>query len=387
MRYLLSKSSLLALVIICCSGALTGCKETKKVVTHKESLIVSQTNNTERLFFSGEIKPLKETAISIVMDAKVIKLNFNFGNIVKKGDVLIELDSPQQQKEYDEALTAYLKSKDDLDVALAKFSGTESLWKEKLVAENVFKSDKSTLFTNKIAFFQAKTKLLTLAKRLKGISTKEMLNLSLSDFEHVKEILNQNKNRIVIRAPHDGIMLLPPKNEDSHELRVGSLVKASDVVALIGDISGLAITIKIPEINIDKIKTGMLAEVTGIAFPNIILKSVVQSINAQANTSPGDSGGLPIFTAKVVVPSLTKVQEALIKVGMSASVNVILKERSMIMIPIKAVNLHSADVTVMLEEQNGKQTKVNVETGISTNDKVQIIKGLKVGDRIVWTEE
>ncbi len=379
---------ILAYGLVMCFFLLTlsSCKEKPKPVLKDMSLVVHAVKNTEKLYFSGEIKPLNETAISVPSDAKVKKIMFNFGSDVKKGDVLIELDSPEQQKEYDDALTTYLKAKDDMDVAVAKFAGTQSLWDEKLVSENMFKSDKSTLFTNKISFYQAKTKLLTLAKKLKNISTKEMLNLSLSDFEQVQKVLSKNKNKIVLKAPHDGIALLPPKSDDTHELRIGSSIKAAEVVALVGDLTGLSIIIKIPEINIDKIKKGMLAEVSGIAFPNHTLKAMVKSINAQANSSAGDSGGLPIFTAKVVVPALTKEQKAILKIGMSASVHVILQEKMRIMVPIKAVHLTGVKTWVMIKTADGKSNEVAVRTGISTSDSVQIVSGLKSGDRITWTQ-
>lgn len=365
---------------------LLACNEKNKEVKVQKSFIVTESKNTEQLYFSGEIKPIRETAIAVPMDAKIKTLAFSYGSRVLKGEVLAELDSPQQQKEYDEALTSYLKAKDDLDVALAKFSGTQSLWKEKLVSENMFKSDKSTLFTNRIAFFQAKAKLVSLAKKLKNISTKDMLSLSFSDFNQVQTVLNKSKNIIVIKAPHNGIALEPPKTQDSQALRVGSAMKASEVLALIGDLSGLAITIKVPEVNIDKIKAGMSAEVTGIAFPNMTLKAVVKSINAQANTTAGDAGGLPIFTAKVVVPKLTRSEVSILKVGMSASVNVILKEHIRMMVPIKAVNLQGDKAWVMLKLKEGNEKKVIVKTGISTSDSVQIISGIKAGDNIIWMQ-
>lgn len=367
---------------------LCACHDEAEKTIEKKNLIIRETKNTEKLYFSGELKPLRETALSVSVDAKIKTLNFTFGSWVKRGALLMELDSPEQQKEYDEALTTYLKAKDDLDVAIAKFSGTQSLWKDKLVSENMYKSDKSALFTNKISFFQAKAKLVSMAKKLSNFSTKEMLALSLNNFDRVQAVLNKHKNTIIIKAPHEGIVLLPPKTEASNELRVGSLVKGGEVMALIGDISGLALTIKVPEINIGKIKQGMKAEVTGIAFPHLVLKGVVQSINAQANIGASDpSGGLPIFTAKVVIPKLTMVQKDLLKIGMSASVNVILKERLQIMIPIAALTLEGDKTWVTLKNQQGEEEKIFVETGISTDDSVEIVSGLKKNDCLVWTQK
>jgi HlyD family secretion protein len=369
-----------------CVICLISCKEKSKETVQEKSFIVREEVSTEKLYFSGEIKPIREAAVSVPSDAMVKKMLFNFGDSVKENQALLILNSPTQQKEYDDALTSYLKAKDDLDIAEAKFSGTQSLWKAGLVSENSFKSDKSALFTNKITLLQAKAKLTLLAKRLKGVSTDSMLELSLSDFDRVQTLLDKDKNKIILHAPYDGIALLPPKKDDSHELRVGSQLKSSDVVALVGDVSGLAVTIKIPEINIDKIKKGMKAEITGIAFPGFTLSSVVQSINAQANSSAGDSGGLPVFTAKVVVPTLSREQKAVVKMGMSASVHVILQEKSRMMIPIKAVRLDKGKIWVKRKDKQGVVTNVEVTTGISTSDSVQVLSGLLVGEQLIWSQ-
>ncbi len=74
--------------------------------------------------------------------------------------------------------------------------------------------------------------------------------------------------------------------------------------------------IDVPEIDIDKIRPGMQATISGVAFGRHQLKGKLVAVNAQAsNTS---TGGLPSFTAVVEVNSLTPEQQSWIKVGMSA---------------------------------------------------------------------
>lgn len=377
------------LFFIFLSVILLGCKEEKKSVIVSKEYTVNTIKKAEELYFSGHLKPIRETAVSAPDEAVVKEMLFRFGTIVHKGDVIVKLDSPDQQKKYDDTLTEYLKAKDALEVAKAKFSGTEQLWQAGLVPKNSFQSDQSALLTNKISFLQARVKLVQMVRKLKNFSTEEVLGLSLSNFDQVKKILNEDKNFIYLKAPHTGIALIAEANSSSNkkQVRVGSQLKATEVITLVGDVSGMAITIKIPEINIDKIKAGMKAKVTGIAFPALELDAEVDSVNAQANSTNGASGGLPIFTAQVVVPKLTQEQSKLLRIGMSASVKVILKEKNMMMIPIAAVSLKSNKPMVKIKQPDGTIKEAEVQTGVSTAEQVQVLSGLKDGQVLTWSEK
>lgn len=366
---------------------LSSCEQKKPSQTVERSYVVKIKKHAEQLFFSGELMPIREQAVAVQSDSVVKKLLFHYGSWVKKDQILVELHSPAQQKEYDEAITNFLKVKDELDISQAKFSGTESLWKAGLVPENTYKSDKSSLFTNKISFIQAKAKLVSMAHKISDVSADELLKLSLSDFAGVSKLLDKTKSKIVLKAPYDGIALMPHDSDSKKQIRVGSELKTAEVITLIGDLSGLAFTIKIPEINIDKITSGMKAKITGIAFPNITLDGKVESVNAQANANAGTSGGLPIFTAKVIVPTLTQSQREVLKIGMSASIKVILNEKDIMMIPIAAAFQKNNKTWVNLKAKDGTISARVIRTGYATDDQVLVEHGLAVGDEIIWQEK
>jgi hypothetical protein len=208
--------------------------------------------------------------------------------------------------------------------------------------------------------------------------------LSLADFDKVRKILTSNHNIIRLKAPNDGVMLYPPKSGDDKATRitVGSSIKSGQVLALVGNLNGISIEIDVPEIDIDKIRPGMLATVSGVAFGKHQLKGTLVAVNAQAsNTS---NGGLPSFTAVVEVKTLTAEQQPWIKVGMSAAIELNVDSNNQLLVPIAAVKREKGNSIVTLQLAQGSLEKRIITTGAAQADSVVIETGLKSGDVAVY---
>jgi multidrug efflux pump subunit AcrA (membrane-fusion protein) len=171
-------------------------------------------------------------------------------------------------------------------------------------------------------------------------------------------------------------------DEKSVGLTVGSTVKSGQVLALVGDLRGISVNIDIPEIDLDKVTMGMPALVRGVAFANETLKGKLITINAQASNS--SNGALPSFTAVVVVPHLTTAQQALIKVGMSAAIDLLVQSPKKLYVPIRAVHSGLGHSIVMVKTKDGNIHKTPVITGEARSDKVAIESGLQAGDVVLY---
>lgn len=336
------------------------------------------------LHFTGTIQPLHENTVSSPMDAVVESMNFHYGQMVKKGDVILILNSAELQKQYNDNLTEYLKAKDSYSIAQAKFVGTKDLWDAGLLSKNNYLSEKSGVNNARVALMQASHKLTELLDKMDDTNFKNVSSLSLADFEKLKHILASTHNLIKVKAPSDGVMLYPPKSGDDKTARVsvGSSVKSGQVLALIGDLRGISIEIDVPEVDIDKIHSGMSATISGVAFGKHKLQGSLVAVNAQASNT--GSGGLPSFTAVVEVQSLTAEQQPWIKVGMSAFIELNVDSDNQLLIPIEAVTREKGDSVVHLQLAQGSIEKRVVTTGPAQADSVVIESGLKKGDVIVY---
>ena len=187
---------------------------------------------------------------------------------------------------------------------------------------------------------------------------------------------------IHIKTPSDGVLLYPPKaSEDkSNRITVGSPTKAGQLLALVGDLSGIRVEIDVPEIDIDKIKPGMAATVRGVAFAKQALKGQLVTVNAQASTSNG--GTLPSFSAIVEVSGLDAKQQSFVKVGMSASIELAIDSTDKLLIPIATITQKNGKSIVYVRNAKGSFSPQIVVTGAALADKVVIDSGLNVGDVI-----
>lgn len=370
--------AVMGMILVSCGGQEKLNTESTKTFKVKEQAF------HKTLHFTGTVQPLKESTLSSSMDAVVETMDFHYGQMVKKGDVVLTLNSTDLQKQYNDTLTDYLKAKDSYTIAKVKFVGTEELWDSGLISKNNYLSEKSNVDTSHVTLMQATQKLSELLEKMEDKKLKNVSQLSLADFEKVRKILTANHNIIHLKAPSDGVLLYPPKsNEDkSNRISVGSVIKSGQVIALIGDLKGISVEIDIPEIDIDKIRPGMAATITGIAFGKHQLKGKVVAVNAQASST--NMGGLPSFTAVVEVSSLTPEQQPWIKVGMSAAIEINTDSNNQLLVPIAAVKREKGNSVVHIQLAQGSVENRIITTGPAQADSVVVESGLKAGEVVVY---
>lgn len=374
-------------MVIIIGVLLGGCNQSSHPPQLKQKSYTLKSESLHKtLFFTGTIQPLKEKTLTFPMDAVIEKMNYHYGQMVKKNDVVVTLNSTELQRQYNEVLTEYLKAKDNFTVTSAKFIGTQNLWKAGLLSKNNYLSEKSSIDTARMTLMQATRKLTEMLEKMDNQDDLHLSKLSLAEFDKVKEALTGQHNFIHLKAPSQGLLLYPPKagDEKNTRLSVGSSVKAGQVFALIGDLSGVSVEIDIPEIDIDKVHPGMKAHVTGIALGKEILQGELVTINAQASAT--NSNGLPSFTALVKVKKLTDEQRKLIKVGMSASIELLIEGENQLLIPIAAIQQVEGKSMVNIRVDNDKNKLQAITTGPAEVDKVVVISGLHEGQTVLYNE-
>jgi HlyD family secretion protein len=336
------------------------------------------------LHFSGNVQPIRETTLTCPVDGILEKMNYAFGQKVKKDDVVFVVNSQALQKQYNDALTEYLKAKDNFTIAKTKFIGTDDLWKAGLIAKNNYLSEKSNLNTAHVTLMQALHNLSELVEKTSGRSAKDLTALNLEEFEKVQAALSSAHHLIQFKSPIDGIVLYPPLTGDmkTNHLSVGSTIKAGQALALIGDLSGIRVEIDIPEVDIDKIKPGLLANIRGVAFNQQSIQGELTTITSQASVVSGSA--LPSFQAIVEVHALGVKQQAFIRAGMSATVEIAVSRADELMIPIAAVHVVRGESMVKLRAPDGSIKEQPIITGDSKADSVVVLKGLKPGDVVVY---
>lgn len=374
------KLFVLILISICC--IIYACTSDKEEKSEVKTYVVKTENVNQRLFFTGTINPIRESIITNPMEGVVKNFNYHYGQKISKNDIVFTINSEALQSQFNTVLTEYLKAKDDFQNAKTKFFGTESLWKDGLVARNTYLSDEATLRHLRITFLDARQKLSKIIEKIEDVNFDEVENLSFKDFEKIRLTLGSEHNILNLKAISDGVLLYPPlKDNKIEKIAVGSSVKAGQALALIGDMSGIRVEIDIPEVEIAKVRPGLPAIVKTTAFLDDELKGKVVAINSQASNNAG--AALPTFSAIIEVDNLTQEQMHKLKVGMSAQIEVIVENQNKILIPREAVHNLNGQNMVKVANKDGKIESRIIETQNIENNKVIVSKGLKSGDEIV----
>ena len=365
---------------------LMGCQQHHRSAHALKKLTITPSTLHKTLHFTGTVQPLHESTLTSPVDGVIDAIHFHYGQTVKRGQTVFTLNSAELQKRYNDTVAEYLKAKDSYTVARAKFIGTEDLWQAGLLSKNNYLSEKSSLNTERITLMQSTRKVTELLEKMGqgNHADDELAGLSFSEFDKVHLALMSKHNFIHLKAPSNGILLYPPKSGDDKnaQLSIGSTIKSGQVLALIGDMHGVRIDIDVPEVDISSIKQGMPATVHGIAFNKQTLQGQVVAINAQATNK--NNSTLPSFTAIIEIKQLSHKAQLAVKVGMSATIDLILKKQSKLLVPIEALTEQHGQTWLTIKRPDGRVQRSPVTTGAVEGERVIIEKGLHAGDVILY---
>jgi RND family efflux transporter MFP subunit len=159
----------------------------------------------------------------------------------------------------------------------------------------------------------------------------------------------------------------------------GARVDVTTPVATVSDLDHLAVNVNLSEFDVAQVEVGMRAAVDVDALGGETFYGKVVFV-ALTGT---DTGGVVTFPVRVGLSDTEG-----LKPGMNTSVRIIVaKKLNAIRVPLEAVSTNDADQEfVMVLDEEGQQTEVEVETGLENNERIEIVEGVKAGTRVVLPE-
>lgn len=370
------------MILILCLLTISACSR-ESTSSKPRVITISSQVLTNTLFYTGIVQPIKTTVVTSPADGVIIDMPFQYGEKIKEGDLLFVISSTKFLTDYKSALMQYIKAKSDFNNSQTQLSEATFLHKNELISDDEFKTKQSNFYTAQLALLQAKDTLESLLHQL-NINDIDLYSLTIADIDKITKAMHLqiNSENLRILSPSDGIVLSQNKSEEeSKKISKGDNTKQGDVLAVIGNMNGLSVRIKVNELTVNQLNVGQKIKVTGIAFSDYILNGQIARIDRQGE---GSNSGLPTFLVEVIVPSLTDNQLKDIHVGMSAKVEINIEEQQQITVPIAAINdKNGVSYVKVLDEKSGNTHDLFVKTGKTTLDSVAILSGLKEGDKIV----
>ena len=176
-----------------------------------------------------------------------------------------------------------------------------------------------------------------------------------------------NRRLLTVRAPSAGTVtsLLTTR---------GAPVDTSTAIVTVADLDRLAVNVDLSEFDVARVRPGNKATISvdalgGKTFPGIVLFA------APTGT---DNGGVVTFPVRVGLSSGRELRP-----GMNVSVRITVARRhDVLQVPLEAVSQEGDEPTVTLVNGSGDETTRAVELGVANNKNVQIVKGLRAGERV-----
>ncbi|MEI6208600.1 MAG: efflux RND transporter periplasmic adaptor subunit [Desulfuromonadales bacterium] len=357
----------------------------------------------------GKLQPLQMVNSNSPLSGKVEQVRVRYGEVVNAGQPLVSMDTAEAQVKYREAKSAYIKAVanfnqlDKWDVGTEVARANRSLAKAKLSLENQKKTldESERLFkkgiipasenesarmqyTNQQMDYQSAEEELKAAIDKGNPENRKVARYEMENAETRMKQLEHDIESAVVLAPVSGIVMKPQASGQSKEGRAverGGSFQQGEVLFAIGDLSGFSVSCKVDEVDVTKVKLGQKVRVTGDAFPGEQLTGVIQSISPQAEEGEGGRSG-PSFGIRVTIDTVPPELKKRIMPGMTANLDILIYENpNALMVPLSAVKEEQGKRFV-IRKNGGNSSKVEVTTGYTTQDAVEILKGLKAGDVI-----
>ena len=346
---------------------------------------------TSTVLATGEVKPQvgAEVRVGSRISGKVERLYANIGEIVKKGQIVAELENADLK-------ARVAQHQAELQIARAKLSAVETLRpreieqaeadvakyqasvvlgrKELLRQDDLLKQD----FTSQQARDRAQEQLsvaeaeLTAAQKAHELAKTrytEDLKQAEADVDRAKAILDNAKveqSYAMITAPISGVIASVSTQEGE---TVAAGLNAPTFVTII-DLNRLQVDAYVDEVDIGKVKVGQGGVFTVDSFPDLEFKGKVVAIYPKAVIQEN------VVNYDVVIEIVTD-YKGLLRPEMTASVTIFLALRpNVLAVPAKAIKRDRGKNVVYILS-NGEPKPCEIKVGWKDGQWIELIGGLK----------
>lgn len=379
------------------------------------AMIVKLQPITQSITLTGHIAPGLVENIPAPFASTVKKISFTYNGSVAKDDVLLELDTGEIQIQLWDAESAYLLAKqnyekilnwesstevqsarqqidaaqEELRAAQKKMRETKMLYDKGIVSGNEYDSNVESFHNRQRALKTSKANLHAVLEKGSQENT-ERIRLQLHSAREKRDSLQRKIAQSVIKAPFDGVIVMPylaagsgADDTRARRLLLGSKINAGDPLLGTANLETYSVETRVDEIEISKLQIGQPVAITGEAFPGWTLEGKVSRISqeAEANQNPNS---LANFKVWVIIPLLTPDQRRELRIGMTAHMNIITytNDEAIVLPPSALHGAPGRSWVLRRSEGNSNPERVEVTTGITNLDGVEILTGLKAGDLV-----
>lgn len=297
---------------------------------------VERKNLTKKLTVSGEVNAGEKASLKFQTSGLLSWVGVKEGDWVKKGQAIASLDQRELKKRLEKELNDYMTVR-------WNFDQTHDDYEE--YKDNATLTDEMKRILEKAQF---------------GLSN-AVIDVELADLALKHATITTPIAGVIthIDTPLAGINITPAT-------ATFNIVNPNSVY----------FEARIDELEIGKVKEGQGVIITLDSYPDKTFEGLVSAIDFAASTV----GGSKVFLTKISLPQNSDRQ---FRLGMGGDAEIILSEKENVLtIPAEALIKREKNF-VWIVDSEGKARKKEVETGLSTDEEVEIISGVEEGTEII----
>ena len=337
---------------------LSGDKKEEKVEFETAQAVMGNIQTT--ITATGTIEPVTSVTVGTQVSGIVSKLYVDYNSVVKKGQVIAELDKTNLTSELNTARANLSSAQSTLNYEQTNYSRYQKLYDKGLVSADEYE-------TAKLSYLKAK----------------EQVNTSRESVQKAQT----NLGYATITSPIDGVVL-------SKAVEEGQTVAASfntpELFTIAQDLTDMRVIADIDEADIGGVKEGQRVSFTVDAFPEDLFQGSVTQVRQQATTESN------VVTYEVVISAPNN--DLKLKPGLTANVTIFtLEKNDVLTVPAKALRFTINDA-LLSEGQTiedieapakvwtleGNVFKAHaVETGTTNGMLTEITGGISAGTEVL----
>lgn len=347
-----------AAIAILAVWLLSGGKKEEKITF--DTAAVAPANIMNSITATGTIEPVTSVTVGTQVSGIVSKLFVDYNSVVKKGQVIAELDKTNLMSQLNTAKTQLATAQSQLNYQTANYKRYKTLFEKGLVAADDFDNAK-------LSYTQAKEQVVSAKEEVQRAQT--------------------NLGYATITSPIDGVVL-------SKSVEEGQTVAASfstpELFTIAQDLTNMQVVADVDEADIGDVKEGERVTFTVDAYPDDTFEGEVKQVRQEATTTNN------VVTYEVVISAPNA--DLKLKPGLTANVTIYTAERKGVLsVPSKALRFIPQKETVgkmkIVDVANAKNKvwtiegnsivahKVNI--GMTDGTNTQIVGGIAEGTKVV----
>ena len=337
---------------------LSGGKKEEKVSF--ETSKVENTTIQTSITATGTIEPVTSVTVGTQVSGIVAKLYVDYNSVVRKGQVIAELDRTNLISELNAQKANLASAQSSLNYQQSNFERYKTLYEKGLVSADEYES-----------------------ARLQYEQSKQQVAQSRESVQRAQT----NLGYATITSPIDGVVL-------SKAVEEGQTVAASfntpELFTIAQDLTNMRVIADIDEADIGGVKEGQRVTFTVDAFPEDQFEGAVTQVRQQATTESN------VVTYEVVISAPNN--DLKLKPGLTANVTIFtLEKNNVLAVPSKALRFQPNEALLKEDEKvedcegmpklwtkEGNVFKAHkVETGTTNGVLTEITSGISAGTEVL----